>query len=177
MIFQFSRAASWAVHLELTESQEAEEFLRKLNSFIGRRGRPRLMIPDNAGIFKTTGDSTSRDLPGGRYSERFIREKEKTLYKTLGRSRLSFKNLETVLMDIEINMNIRPLTYVKSDGEEEEVLTPKVLIRGRNTCLVDDMENDADELTMMQKRVVRSQREYGHFSIGAICLRMRLFCH
>ena len=50
----FTCAASRAVHLELTKSQEAEEFQRKLNSFIGRRGRPRLMISDNAATFKTT---------------------------------------------------------------------------------------------------------------------------
>ena len=42
--------------LELTKSQEAEEFQRKLNSFIARRGRPRLMIPDSAATFKTTAE-------------------------------------------------------------------------------------------------------------------------
>ena len=62
-----------------------------------------------------------------------------------------------VLMDIEIDMNNRPLTNVESDRGEEEVLTPNVLIRGRNTYLVDDIENDADELTKMQKRVVKAK--------------------
>jgi ribosomal protein S6 len=37
-ILIFTCAASRAVHLELTKSQKAEEFQRKLNSFIGRRG-------------------------------------------------------------------------------------------------------------------------------------------
>jgi hypothetical protein len=43
----FTCAACRAVHLELTKTQEACEFQRKLNAFIARRGRPRLMIPDN----------------------------------------------------------------------------------------------------------------------------------
>ena len=93
---------------------------------------------------------------------------KKTLYKTLGRSHLAFENLEMVLMDIEINMNNRPLTYVESESGEEEVLTPNVLIRGRNTYLLDDIENDVDELTKMQKRIAKAknnawkrwQREY-----------------
>ena len=50
----FTCATSKAVHLELTRSQEAEEFQRKLNAFIARRGRPRLMISDNAKTFKST---------------------------------------------------------------------------------------------------------------------------
>lgn len=50
----FTCASSRAVHLELTKSQEAEEFKRKLNAFIARRGRPRLMISDNAATFKAT---------------------------------------------------------------------------------------------------------------------------
>ncbi|CAB4035463.1 Hypothetical predicted protein, partial [Paramuricea clavata] len=56
------------------------------------------------------------------------------------------------------------------ESGEEEVLTPNVLIRGRNTYLLDDIENDVDELTKMQKRIAKAknnawkrwQREYVH---------------
>ena len=191
----FTCATSRAVHLELTKSQEAEEFQRKLNSFIARRGRPRLMISDNAGTFKATAKwikvirksekfhdfLATHDIQwrfnlakspwwGGIY-ERLIREIKKTLYKSLGRSHLSFENLETVIMDIEINMNNRPLTYVESESGEEQVLTPNVLIRGENTYLINnDMKSDDDELTNMQKRITKAkanawkrwQREYIH---------------
>ena len=75
-----------------------------------------------------------------------------------------------VLMDIELNMNNRLLTYVESESGEKEVLTSNVLIRGKNTHLLDDLENDSDELTQMQKRIVKAkndawkrwQREYIH---------------
>ncbi|XP_028404029.1 uncharacterized protein LOC114526646 [Dendronephthya gigantea] len=73
-----------------------------------------------------------------------------------------------VLMDIEINMNNRPLTYVESESGEEEVPMPNVLIRGKNTYLINDVENDDDELTKMQRRIAKAknnawkrwQREY-----------------
>ena len=45
---------SRAVHLELTKTQTAEEFQRKLNLFIARRTRPKVMISDNASVFKST---------------------------------------------------------------------------------------------------------------------------
>ena len=43
-----------AVHLEVTKSQSAEEFQRKLNSFITRKTRPQLIVSDNAAVFKAT---------------------------------------------------------------------------------------------------------------------------
>ena len=50
----FTCATSRAVHLELTRTQTAEEFQRKLNAFITRKTRPERIISDNAGTFKTT---------------------------------------------------------------------------------------------------------------------------
>ena len=140
------------VHLEVTKSQTAEEFQRKLNSFIARRTRPRLIISDNVSVFKATAswikkiqkserpqDHLAREditwqfnlsRPpwwGGMY-ERLIKDVKKTLYKTLGRTTLSFEQLETVIIDIEKHLNNRPLTYLESDGGEERVLTPNVLM-------------------------------------------------
>ena len=71
-------------------------------------------------------------------------------------------------MDIEINMNNRPLTYVEGESGEEQVLTPNTLIRGTNIYLINDDKSDEDELTRMQKRVAKAknnawkrwQREY-----------------
>jgi transposase len=53
-ILIFTCAASRAVHLELTRSQSADEFKVKLNAFIARRGRPRLIVSDNGATFKAT---------------------------------------------------------------------------------------------------------------------------
>ena len=42
------------VHLEVTQSQTAEEFQWKLNAFITRKTRPEMIVSDNASVFKTT---------------------------------------------------------------------------------------------------------------------------
>lgn len=50
----FTCASSRAVHLEPTEAQTADEFQRKLNGFISPRTRSRMVISDNATVFKAT---------------------------------------------------------------------------------------------------------------------------
>ena len=66
---------------------------------------------------------------GGMY-ERLLKDIKKSLYKVLGRSTLSFDQLEAIVIDIEKNVNNRPLTYVESEQEEEQVLTPNPIFMG-----------------------------------------------
>lgn len=122
--------------MEVTKSQTAEwEALlerhkyiqRKLNSFIAKKTRPRLIISENASVFKATAtwikkiqksdrlqDHLAREdirwqfnlsrSPwwGGMY-ERIIKDVKKTLYKTLRRTNLNFEQLETVSQHREAN--------------------------------------------------------------------------
>ena len=44
------------MHLEVVKSQSEIEFQIKLNAFIARKARPRVIISDNAKTFKTTAD-------------------------------------------------------------------------------------------------------------------------
>ena len=53
-ILIFTCATSRAVHLEMTKSQTAEEFQRKLDGFITGRTRPKQILWDNTAFFKTT---------------------------------------------------------------------------------------------------------------------------
>ena len=117
----FTCSTSRAVHLELTGTFEATakwiKVIRKsekLHDFLATHN------------LQWRFNLAKSPWWGGIY-ERLIHEIKKTLYKSLGRSHLSFENLETVIMDIEINMNNRPLTYVESESGEEQVLTPNVL--------------------------------------------------
>ena len=142
----FTCATSRAVHLELTRFQTAEEFRQKLNAFITRRTRPRTIISDNAATFRATTDwikkiRKSEELNdylasqsitwqfnlskspwwGGLY-KRLIKEVKKTLYKTLGKTHLTFEQLETMLMDVERHLNNRPLTYVEDELGEGRIV-------------------------------------------------------
>ena len=184
------------IHLEVTRTQTADEFQKKLNVFISRRTRPRVIISDNAGVFKTTAEwirairksekmqnylareeirwqfNLARSPWWGGFYERLIKEIKKTLHKTLGRSRLSYEAMESVVMGIERNLNNRPLTYVEAEGEEE-VFTPNVIMWGRDAYPIEDIElieDDKEKLTKMNKRLEeakahawrRWKREYIH---------------
>ncbi|XP_078364031.1 uncharacterized protein LOC144648298 [Oculina patagonica] len=139
----FTCASSRAVHLEVTRTQTADEFKQKLNAFISRRTRPRIIISDNAKVFKTTADwiktirkseklqdylarenirwqfNLAKSPWWGGFYERLIKEIKKAMQKTLGRSHLSYEAFESVIMDVERNLNNRPLTYVETEGGEE----------------------------------------------------------
>ena len=195
-IIIFTCASSRAVHLEVTRTQTADEFQKKLNAFISRRTRPRVIVSDNAGVFKTTADwirairkseklhnylareeirwqfNLARSPWWGGFYERLIKEIKKTLHKTLGRSRLLYEAMESVVMDIERNLNNRPLTYVEAEGEEE-VLTPNMIMWGRDAHPIEDIaliEDDKEKLTKMNRRLEeakahawrRWKREYIH---------------
>ncbi len=170
----FTCATSRAVHLELTRSQTAKEFQQKLNTFITRRTRPQRIISDNAATFRATANwiktiRKSEELNdylasqsitwqfnlskspwrGGLY-ERLIREIKKTLYKTLGKTHLTFEQLETVLMDVERHLNNRPLTYVEDELGEGRILMPNTIMWGQNSYVFDE-DLEKEELTQYDK--------------------------
>ena len=89
---------------------------------------------------------------GGMY-ERLIKDVKKTPYKTLGRTTPSFEQLEMVIIDKEKHLNNHPLTYLESDGGEEQVLTPNVLMWGPNAHQVEETEEDGDEVSKLHKRL------------------------
>ena len=173
----FTCATIRAVHLEVTKSQTAEEFIRKLNAFIARKTRPRVVVSDNGGAFKTTAEwiktlrrsealhdylarqeikwnfNLSRSPWWGSIYERLIKDIKGTLYKTLGRSHLSFEQLESVIIDIERHMNNRPLTYIESEVGEGKVLTPNSIMWGQNAHTLEDLEVDVDSVTKFQRRL------------------------
>ena len=105
--------------------------------------------------------------------ERIIREIKKikkTLYKTLGKTHLTFTQLEEVVMDIERHLNNRPLPYAGSDGGEKKVLTPNTIMWGQDTHTLEDIEVEDVEITKFHRRLCKArqhawsrwQKEYIH---------------
>lgn len=176
-ILIFTCSVTRAVHLEVTRSQTADEFQVKLNAFITRKTRPQRIVSDNAAVFKTTAQWIRRIRKsevlqdylakqaikwqfnlakspwwGGMY-ERIIKEVKKTLYKTLGKTYLTFEQLCAVVMDIERHLNNRPLTYIESEGGEPQVLTPNTILWGEDSQILEDLEPDESEVSKMHKRL------------------------
>ena len=92
--------------------------------------------------------------------ERLIKDVKKTLYKLLGRKTLSFKQLEMVIIDIEKHFNSHPLTYLESNGGEEQVLTTNMLMWGQNAHQVEKTKEDRDEVSKRHKQL-RETKQHG----------------
>ena len=88
----------------------------------------------------------------GGHFERLIGVIKQTLYKSLGRTNLRWSELEEVLLDVEINLNNKPLTYVEEDIQYP-ILTTNSMILGRETKMVEgNMVEDKEEGLSWRKR-------------------------
>ncbi|GFS61188.1 integrase catalytic domain-containing protein [Trichonephila clavipes] len=67
----------------------------------------------------------------GGFYDRLIRTVKLALRKTVGRATLFRDELETLLIEIEGVLNSRPLTYIFSEFNEPEPLTPSHMILER----------------------------------------------
>ena len=100
----------------------------------------------------------------GGFYERLIGIVKTSLSKVVGKSLLSFEELQEALIDVECFMNNRPLMYV---GEEcdQPVLTPNILMQGiPASFLEEDLEkvNYMDEDKLVTKRMIYLQKTREH---------------
>ena len=154
----FACSLSRAVHLELLPNLNTETFIPCLKRFIARRGRPRVIYSDNGGTFikaakwlsKVRKDelfqgqledssikwifNLSRAPWWGGQFERLIGVVKNAMRKVIGKGILSWNELSEVLLDVEIQVNRRPLSYLEEDVELP-VLTPASFLFQRTTKL------------------------------------------
>ena len=147
----YTCAVTRAVHLDVVPDLSAAAFIRSLKRFIGRKGKPNIMISDNATCFKNEEVKSNAELlqmgvewkfivPAsswwGGFWERIVRMVKRVLHKVLFRAAINYEELLTVIVEIEGVINSRPLTYMFN--EIEDVLTPSHLLLGRR--LLSDKE-------------------------------------
>ena len=180
----FTCTSTRAVHLKLCHDLSAQEFQRALKEFVARRGCPQIIVSDNGKTFVATGKWLSRlkkdqrlaNYLGaleikwkfnlarapwwGGFFERLIGIMKRSLSKVIGKSLLTFQELEEVLLDVEMTMNNRPLVY---QGEEFEkpVLTPNTLLRGEPIpILEEDLENVGEEDVNKRMRFLEKSKQH-----------------
>ena len=78
---------------------------------------------------------------GGQF-ERFVGVVKRALYKSIGRAHLTWNEPEEVLLDVEVALNNRPLSYVEDDVQLP-FLTPCAMMYGQPR-LESTKEGDAD---------------------------------
>ncbi|GFX10498.1 integrase catalytic domain-containing protein [Trichonephila clavipes] len=147
----FTCAVTRAVHLELVSDMSTRCFLLALRRFLASRGNCKVIYSDNARTFKAAErelayfanilkDSEFQSFVAdkgihwkfivehvpwwGGFYERLVKTIKDPLRKILGRALLTFEELLTILSEVEVIVNHRPLTYVENDPEEPEPLTP-----------------------------------------------------
>ena len=77
----------------------------------------------------------------GVFYERLVGPVKNCLKKSLGKARLDFNELLTVLHEIELILNSKPLTYM-SDDASDDVLTPNHILFGRRLPLTNEIEGE-----------------------------------
>ena len=142
-ILVFTCATSRMIHLELCPDLSTEAYIRGQKRFMGRRGSPSMIISDNGRTFKGRALRRFNAAKGIRWRfnlarapwwggmfERMVRSTKRCLKKAVGSRRLTYEELNTVLVEIEAVLNSRPLTYIYED-DVEVPLTPSHLFCGR----------------------------------------------
>ena len=180
----FSFIVSRAVHVEFVSNLSTTEFIKSFNKLISRRGKPKIIYSDNAKTCMAEAkwlDSINRDkqfhdflskekiiwkfnvsrAPWWRWQyERLIGLTKQSLYKSLGKSLLTWSELEEVLLDIEVNLNNLPVAYIEKDLEYF-LLTPNSMILGRYIKLPYDSpeEKEVSDSWKKQQRYVHKCKE------------------
>ncbi|XP_070546930.1 uncharacterized protein [Ptychodera flava] len=83
----------------------------------------------------------------GGFWERMIGLTKNGIKKVLGRAFVTFDELNTIVTEIEIMLNDRPLTYLYTDSEDTTPLSPSHLLQGRPLTGVPHPLYDDDELS------------------------------
>ena len=143
-----------ALFLDLLPNLETKEFLASFKRFIARRGRPQKVYSDNGRTFVGAAQwikqvmqdekfqnflayqgikwqfNLSRAPWWGGQFERMVGLVKRAFYKCIGNGLLSWAELQEVLLDIEVALKNRPLSYVDEDIQLP-ILTPSSFLYGQ----------------------------------------------
>ena len=163
-----------ALYLDLMASLETQEFLLSLKRFIARKGRPQKIYSDNGTTFVGAANwlkKVSKDEELNHYLaenkivwqfnlsrapwwrgqfERMVGLVKNALHKTIGNGILSWKELEEVLLDVEVCLNGRPLSYVEDDVEFP-ILTPNTFMFHQTNAIPELQPHHCEEMDLRKR--------------------------
>ena len=151
----FTCAHTRAVHLEVVTDLTVPTFVAAFRRFASRKSLPKVMISDNASTYQSAAEELSQLLNSpelksqlgsrgiewkfipkrapwyGGFWERLIGLTKLSLKKVLGKANITLEELQTITTEIEAVLNDRPITYISSELDDDEPLTPSHLLYGR----------------------------------------------
>jgi transposase InsO family protein len=185
----FTCLVTRAVHIEVAASLSADSFILALRRFMGRRANPKEIHSDNGTNFvganrelkeelqrmnqdQVTNELTNRGVkwtfipPGAPHMggswERMVKAVKTALHAILKQRSPKEETLHTFLVEAENIVNGHPLTYVSSDQESDEMLTPNHFLIGTpNNLQPPGIFTDRDLIVTKQWRF--AQRLADHF--------------
>ena len=75
---------------------------------------------------------------------------KQALYKVVGNAKLRWDELQDVLLDVELSLNNRPLSYVEDDVEMP-ILTPNIMMFGQHNCVPEEDVNDVSDADLRKR--------------------------
>ena len=188
-----------AIHLDILSNMSLEFFIRSFKRFVARQELPRRVVSDNAKMFKAAArlfkeimrhEEASRYLEenkiqwtfnvekapwwGGVF-ERLIRSVKRCL-KVIGRAKFTREELLTVVTEIEMIINSRPLSYI-SQSDLDEPITPSHLLMGRRVLSLPDRlcySEDQDEDFTVSPQILSRRMRYLSRTMDQFWSRWRL---
>ena len=169
LVVLYTCLSTCAIVLDVVHASNAKVFINSLRRFISRRGCPAVIVSDNGSSF--TAEETQKFVASkfiewkfnialaprqGGIWERLVSCVKRCIKKAVGVGRLSYTELQTLIMEIEAILNNRPICQ-DYDDEIEDVLTPNHLLYGRRLGNVNNSGNcsvefeDAEELGRREK--------------------------
>ena len=163
----FTCTTTRAIHLEVVKDLSTKSFLNAFIRFASRRGTPKLIISDNASNFKES-SKILKDLINtnevqshlkenfckwnfiparsphfGGFYERLIGVTKSCIKKSIFKRKCNEDEFKTIICEIELTLNNRPLGYIDNDINNLQILTPCHLLFGRklNSFPIIDYKN------------------------------------
>ena len=91
-----------------------------------------------------------QSTPVGRSIERMVGLVKRAFNKTVGNGMLTWSELQDVLLDVEVTMNNRPLSYVEEDIQLP-ILTPNLLQFGRPNLLPETQSHQLENQDLRRR--------------------------
>ena len=172
-VILYTCASTRGVILDVVPDLSADHCLYSLRRFFARRGVPQSIFSDNGTAFaaKMVQCFTSNrniewywNVPKASWRagffERLVQTVKRCLTKTVKGYELDYVELQTVLYEIELIMNSRPLGPIYDEGS---VLTPNHLLFGRKLRICNDESRFVPTKITNEKRVSHLEIVIDHY--------------